>query len=184
MDIIPNTTAIILAGGQSSRMGQDKGLMELSGRPMIQHIIETVSQLTSQIIIIANNSEYQQFGLPVYEDLTKEKGPLAGIVTGLSKSKTDLNWIISCDTPYVSVDLLSELMFNLKVADVVVPSKNDKIHPLIGTYHKSTLPIFQRELELDHLKVITEIDQLHVQIIDVNRFDVLNFKNLNSKEDI
>jgi molybdopterin-guanine dinucleotide biosynthesis protein A len=184
MDSIPNTTAIILAGGQSSRMGQDKGLMDLNGKPMVQHIIDTVSQLTNQIIIIANNSEYQQFGWPVYEDVIKQKGPLAGIVTGLSNSATDLNWIISCDVPFVSADLLSELMLNLEKVDVVVPSKNDRTHPLIGGYKKSTLPTFKRELEHNHLKIMTVISCFDVYIMNADQFDVINFKNLNSKEDI
>jgi molybdopterin-guanine dinucleotide biosynthesis protein A len=184
MGIIPNTTAIILAGGQSSRMGQDKGLMEVKGKPMIQHIIDTVSLLTNQIIIIANNTEYQQFGFPVYEDFIKQKGPLAGIVTGLSNSTTDLNWIISCDVPFVSANLLSELMLNLVKVDVVVPSKNDRIHPLIGGYKKSTLQIFKRELEHNHLKIMNVISYFDVHIMNADQFDVINFKNLNSKEDI
>lgn len=184
MEHIPNTTAIILAGGKSSRMGQDKGLMDLDGKPMIQHIISTVSKLTTNILIVANNLDYQKFGLPVFEDHVKDKGPLGGFVTGLSASNTDLNWIISCDTPYVSVDLLSTLMSNLKNVDAVVPTKDDKLHPLIAAYHKATLPHFEKELELNHLKMMTVISQIHVLFMNANQFDVINFKNLNSKEDI
>ena len=181
---IANTTAIILAGGQSSRMGEDKGLMNLNGQPMIQNIIDTVKLVASNIIIIANDKAYEQFGFQVYEDIVKEKGPLAGIVTGLTASKTELNWIISCDAPYVSKDLLLDLMNNLNEFDAVVPKKEEKIHPLIGTYKRSVLPVFKEALALNHLKIMTVISQLHVLFMNANNFDVLTFKNLNSKKDL
>mgnify|MGYP000020578250 CR=1 FL=1 len=184
MKPVANTTAIILAGGQSSRMGEDKGLMNLEGQPMIQYIIDSVKQIASNIIIIANDKAYEQFGFEVHEDLVKEKGPLVGIVTGLSASKTELNWIISCDAPYVSKDLLLDLMNKLNEFEAVVPEKEEKKHPLIGAYKKSTLPVFKQALALNHLKIMTVISQLHVLFMDANNFDVLTFRNLNSKKDL
>jgi molybdopterin-guanine dinucleotide biosynthesis protein A len=184
MTTLANTTAIILAGGQSSRMGEDKGLMLLEGKPMILHIIETVSEIASEIIIIANHLDYEQFGLPVYADLVKVKGPLAGIVTGLSVSKTDQNWIIACDTPYVTADLLLDLKKELEGYDGVIASYQDRLHPLIAAYHKSALPILKSELEKDNLKLMRANAALNINIFNANRYDPINFKNLNSKQDL
>ena len=179
-----NTTAIILAGGQSTRMGEDKGLMNLGDKPMIQYILETVSKLTDQIIIVANNSDYEKFGYPVFKDIEQAKGPLGGIVTGLTASKTALNWIISCDSPHVTIDLLKVLMLKLKNVEAVVPERAGKIHPLIAAYQKSSLAFFKKELALNHLKLMPIIDKLDVRIMGADHFDRINFKNLNSKEDL
>lgn len=71
--------AIILAGGKSSRMGVDKGLMLLNEKPMVQHVIDAVKLVADEIIIVANNKEYKQFGYTVISDEIENAGPLAGI---------------------------------------------------------------------------------------------------------
>ncbi|MFT5819151.1 MAG: molybdopterin-guanine dinucleotide biosynthesis protein A [Crocinitomix sp.] len=184
MEMVADITAIILAGGQSSRMGQDKGLMDLNGKPMIQYIIETVEPIANNIIIIANNLDYEKFGFPVYEDTVKEKGPLAGVVTGLSESKTDLNWIISCDTPYVTEGLLKELKHELKGFDAVLSSFQGRVHPLISAYNKSALQMLTEQLEKENLKLMLANSALKTKIFNANQYDLINFKNLNSKKDL
>lgn len=177
-------TAIILAGGKSSRMGEDKGLMLFEGLPMVEHVINTVKQLTDKVIIIANDKQYEQFGVPVYEDIEKEKGPLAGIITGLSVSKTDLNWVISCDAPKVSGELLAELARAIEDYDAVVPVYYEKVHPLIATYRKSALNVLKEQLALNRFKVILANEALNVKRLNVNGFDEANFRNINTKGDL
>ena len=116
--------AIILAGGNSSRMGSDKGLVLLNGKPMIQYCIDTLESLNLPIIIVSNNKEYEKFGFPVYADVIPEKGPLGGIYTGLYYSKKDKNIVISCDTPFVSPRLL-RLMIDKSSNELVTISKFD-----------------------------------------------------------
>jgi molybdopterin-guanine dinucleotide biosynthesis protein A len=72
-------SGIILAGGKSSRMGQDKGLMLFRGKQMVQYSIELLNLFTSQILISSNNQEYNQFGFPVVSDIYKECGPIGGL---------------------------------------------------------------------------------------------------------
>ena len=127
-------TGIILAGGKSSRMGEDKGLMSFKGKAMIQHIIDAVKPLVSTIVIIANNKDYEQFGYPVYEDIIKGKGPLAGIYTGLTHSKAEKNMVLSCDVPFVNGEILKLLIEACKDVDVAIPEKNNRTHQLIGVY--------------------------------------------------
>ncbi|MGB0882066.1 MAG: molybdenum cofactor guanylyltransferase [Vicingaceae bacterium] len=176
-------TAIILAGGKSSRMGEDKGIMFLEGKPMVQHIIEVVKPLTEKIIIISNNNKYSQFGYPVFEDITKGKGPLAGILTGLQYSTTDKNLILSCDVPFVNKKLLDLLITNSENSDVVIPEKEDRTHQLIGIYDKSCIPTFKRELANNRLKMKLAIKKLNYKIIDANQIDAQVFYNINTKED-
>ena len=103
-------TGIILAGGKSSRMGEDKGLVLLNGKPMIQYVIEALKEVVSDIIIISNNASYNKFRIPVYADLIKDKGPVGGIYTGLYHSTTELNFCISCDVPMISSDFILWLL--------------------------------------------------------------------------
>ena len=105
-----NITGIILAGGKSSRMGTEKGLILYKNKPFVKHIIEAMKPLVNNIIIICNTRAYERFGFKCYEDLIKNTGPLAGIYTGLSYSKTDNNLIVSCDIPLVNTVVLQKLI--------------------------------------------------------------------------
>ena len=184
MDRFKNHTAIILAGGKSTRMGEDKGLMLLNGKPMVQYVIDAFELLTKNIIIIANNDLYTKFGLPVYVDLVKDKGPLVGIVTGLTNSKSEQNWIISCDSPFVKYDLLVELMNQLDGKECAMPTYENKKHPLIAAYRTSSLTRLKEQLLLDNLKLMKALEELDVNAFTANNFDPINFKNINSKADL
>ena len=151
---------------------------------MIQYIIDTVTPLVDELIIISNNSEYKQFGHPVYEDLIKEKGPLAGIYTGLNYSKAEKNLVLSCDVPFVNTDLLKKLIENCNAVDVVIPEKENRTHQLIGVYDKSCSPSFKDELDNNQLKLKLAIEKLTYSVIDVNYIDAQIFNNINSKNDI
>ncbi|MCO6498829.1 MAG: molybdenum cofactor guanylyltransferase [Vicingus serpentipes] len=177
-------TGIILAGGKSSRMGQDKGLMLLDGKPMIQYVIDAIQPLVDEIIIISNQEEYAAFGYIVYEDIIKEQGPLAGICTGLKFSKTQKNLVVSCDVPYVNEELLSLLIKNSEGVDVVIPEKEGKTHQLIGVYDRSCLDLFHEELTKGNRKIKLAIEQMNCKIVDANYINKKVFNNINSKDDI
>jgi molybdenum cofactor guanylyltransferase len=177
-------TGIILAGGKSSRMGEDKGLMSFEDKPMIQYIIDVVKPLVEGIIIIANDKQYEQFGYPVYEDIIKDKGPLAGILTGLTHSNTDKNLVLSCDVPFVNEAILKLLIEACEDVDVVIPEKDNRTHQLIGMYDKSCIGTFKSELEADQRKLKLAIEQLNYKTINANHIDDKTFNNINSKNDI
>ena len=91
-------------------MGTDKGLLLLNGKSMVAYVLDTLKQITDDIIIISNNAAYEVYKVPVYEDLIKDAGPLAGTYTGLIYSKHDKNIVVSCDAPFISVELLNLLI--------------------------------------------------------------------------
>ena len=105
-----NITGIILAGGQSSRMCRDKGMLDLNVKAFIQYSIEALIPLVSKIIIISDNPDYDDFDAERIKDLIKNSGPLAGIYTGLNASKTEYNLILSCDIPLVQSKALKSLI--------------------------------------------------------------------------
>ena len=181
-------TGIILAGGKSSRMGVDKGLVLLNGKPMIQYVIEALKEVVSNIIIISNNASYNKFGVPVYSDIMKDKGPVGGIYTGLYHSTTELNFCISCDVPMISSDFIFWLLNKSGNASVTLPMCKDKVHQMIGVYSKQVLSYFKESAEKEHLKLSQVNKDMACEIIDIEKeyanFDELIFSNINTKNEL
>jgi molybdopterin-guanine dinucleotide biosynthesis protein A len=179
-------TGIILAGGKSSRMGQDKGLLLLNDKPLVKYVIEALSPIVQNIIIISNNEAYKKFGFPVYSDIVKKKGPAGGIYTALIHSSAEKNIILSCDTPFVSSELLSFLLLKSKVFDVTVAEFNNKIHPLIGVYSQCVLPSYKINLDKNHLKLMLINQSLNTNIVKVDeKFNNPKlFYNINTPKDL
>ena len=80
-------TGIILAGGKSSRMGEDKGFLKLNGKTFMSSIIAALNPIVGEIIIVSNNSEYDVFNLKRVADSMEDSGPLAGLYSGLLHSE-------------------------------------------------------------------------------------------------
>ena len=108
-----NITAVILAGGRGSRLGgQDKGLLEFAGRPIIEHILEAISPQAGAVIINANRNlqHYSKYGQPVISDeMDDYQGPLAGFAAALAACSTDYILTLPCDGPFVPADLIARM---------------------------------------------------------------------------
>ena len=176
--------AIILAGGKSSRMGADKGLLMLENKPLVAHVIETLKQLTTDIIIVSNQKEYKVFGLPIYEDIIKEAGPLAGIYTGLTHAIHQKNIVVSCDVPFVSTKLLNWLIQNSENYDVTIPTNNNKTHQVIGVYDKNCACVFKQELDNNQRKMKVALEKVRLNIVDANQFNAKEFTNVNTPAEL
>jgi len=176
--------AIILAGGKSSRMGVDKGLMLLNQKPMVQHVIDTVKLIADELIIVANNEEYKQFGYEVIPDEIENAGPLAGICAGLKQANYYYNFVLSCDVPFVTKEMLSLLKQEVAGFDAAIFEKANHLHPLIGIYSKNCLPTFEAALNNKELKIKTVLHHVNVKKIDGTLFNDAFFKNINSRLDL
>jgi molybdopterin-guanine dinucleotide biosynthesis protein A len=177
-------TGVILAGGHSRRMGVSKAFLNLRGKTFIEHIIKAVSSLVHKTIIIANENEYQQFGLEVFKDVVKESGPVGGIHAAMSYSETPYVLVLSCDIPLVSLDLLSFLIEKSIPADLNVISVNDKKQPLTAIYHKDSMPIFVDALEKQALKLRLLFEQMNVNEIVCPTRLISSLANINTPEDL
>ena len=180
--------AIILAGGNSSRMGEDKGLLELNGTPMIGHVINTLKGITDDILIVSNNEAYQQFGLPVYSDIIPNKGPIGGIYTGLLKSNSEVNIVISCDSPFVTTSFLNKLIAESDGQEVTISSYNDRVHPTIGIYKRCIKSTIKQQIDSNEFKLMKTIEKLQHQIIPFSSahkdIDPIIFSNINTQQDL
>lgn len=178
-------TAVILAGGKSSRMGKDKGLIEVNGKPMIQHAIDTLQELKVPILIVANNPLYEQFNCPVFSDEIPDKGPLGGIYTALMHAETESVLILSCDTPFITEDILKKLIIESIGYSVIVASDGEREHPLIGVYHKAALGKIKQSLATDQLKLSDMYHGLRYKVVEFDaKSHASSFMNINTHDDL
>jgi molybdenum cofactor guanylyltransferase len=176
-------TGIVLAGGKSSRMGTDKGLLHYKGKRLVEYSVDLLRVYCNDLIISTNNPEYEQFGLPVVADEFLEKGPAGGIFSALKKSSTDWNLVLACDMPFLNRKFMDVLLSNTGNSKGVVPVHDGLIEPLAAVYHKSmeiTLADAIRENNLSMHRIIKsaglkflQVEQLLVEF--PNMFDNLNY---------
>ncbi|MFA9559112.1 molybdenum cofactor guanylyltransferase [Evansella sp. AB-rgal1] len=154
-----NITGIVLAGGKSKRMGQNKALLEIKGEKSILRILEKLERITSNIIINTNSPEEFQFlSHDIVEDEMKDKGPLGGIYSSLVQSSSIWNFIVACDLPHFNDQIAQYLVSLIEKNNVqcVIPVIDERIHPLYGVYNKSVLSTVKKHIENNSLK-ITEV---------------------------
>ncbi|MBL4754850.1 MAG: molybdenum cofactor guanylyltransferase [Flavobacteriales bacterium] len=181
--------AIILAGGFSSRMGMDKGLVPFRGKPMIQWSIEVASSVTDHIMIIANQVGYEQFGHPVHHDLLIEKGPLGGIHAGLTYSNAVNNLVLACDLPMLNSAFIQHLVSEISVQhNIVVPRVGNRLEPLCAVYHQDCLSKIENVAQSEDLSLQGFLANSNTKFIDLDQnspnYSPYLFSNINSKEEL
>ena len=178
-------TVIILAGGKSSRMKQDKGLVMLNGKMMIEYILDKAKLISDNIIIIANNNQYNQFGFPCYADIIKELGPMGGIYTGLANSTTKKNLVLSCDAPFINAKVLTELISLSDDEDVLVATHNAKTEPLCAIYDSNCKDYFRQWIENGELKMMDALQKLNTVKVNFTENEMQDsFANINTPEEL
>jgi len=176
-------TGIILAGGKSTRMGTDKGLMVLDGMLFIEHIIKAMQPMVGKIIIVSNNSNYNNLGLKCVPDLIKNSGPLAGLYTGLYHSKTDYNMVLSCDIPTVNADVLQLLINNIENNYQVIQVKSqNKTMPLIALYKRECIDTCKTLLNLGEKRLRQLMSHLQTKTITIDPVLDQYVQNINTIE--
>lgn len=183
-----NIGGIILSGGKSSRMGTNKSLLTLQGRAVIEHVAEALQSCCNTVGIVTNDMEqYAHLGLPMYCDRFVDKGPLAGLESGLFHMKADIYVVAACDMPFINPDMYRYLLCQLKTHDAVVPYYDNQLHPLAGVYRACVLPAIQEQLQRDKRKVksfFNHIDMLQIDTFPGFTQEVLqkHFFNMNYPE--
>jgi molybdopterin-guanine dinucleotide biosynthesis protein A len=179
-----NATAIVLAGGNSSRMGQDKSLLFADNIPLIEKIVRQLTGHFREIVIGADDIEkYSFLNLPVVPDLEKGKGPLMGIYSTLLHSKHEINFVVACDIPDLNMDYVKELIRQAKCHEIVVPTWGDgKFEPLFAVYNKSILDKVKKMLDNGQRKISLLFESTDVQYLPISDAGKW-YKNLNTRED-
>lgn len=170
----------ILAGGQSVRMGSDKGLIKLKGKAMIEYVIEIAKYFSPSISIVTNKQEYEMFNVPLIPDEVNNEGPAMGIYSALHTSHFQRNLILSCDMPLISNQVIELLLAEQK--DDLVVFGQDKIYPFPGLYKKSLLNNWKEQLNEGERKLQHLIRTFHPKILPIHNVDL--FLNVNTPSDV
>ncbi len=181
-------TGILLAGGRSSRMGYDKALIKLGHYRVIELVARTMHVVCDQIILSANSTDYDFLGLQRVSDEVKNIGPIAGLHASLKHCSSNKALVVSCDVPFVSVDLLTHLIEKAESDDTTILMHRQKKHPLIAIYRKSILPHLETAIKQKKYKLLNVIAQSKHSEIQIDRklafYDENLFLNLNTPEEL
>lgn len=180
-----NITGIILAGGKSTRMGNDKGLLNLNGSAFMSHIIETIKPFVNNIIIVSNNIDHDVFKLKRVEDVIKDAGPLAGLYSGLYHSNTANNLVLSCDVPLINSAVLNKLIngFDEKM-DVIQLQSQNKTMPLIALYKKKCMHQCLDLLQKNERRLRFAVSQFKTKTINLDSHLDEYIKNINTTQQL
>ena len=186
----PTVSGIVLAGGQSRRMGRDKALIEFQGKPILACVIDTLHELTHDVVVVANRSDlYGSFGAQVVADYDPPCGPLGGIAAGLSAVQHDLAVVVACDMPFLNVALLRWLIDLTEDFDAVVPLSGTNYEPLHAVYRWACRnPIVQR-IEKGDRRVVSFFADVQLRPVPEPDWRVLDPEgrslwNLNTPDDV
>ena len=185
----PNkVTGFVLAGGKSSRMGEDKSLMKLNGKTMVEYSIEVLKMLCSQVIVSSNQLAFDFTGCQVWPDEGNAQAPIVGIYSCLKRSNTEYNVILSCDMPLIRSELINFLLKCSGDYDITVPMhENGIIEPLCGIYKKSAISQLERSITDGNLSLKECIHRTRHHLVNVEELLASpyrnQFKNINTPDD-
>ena len=176
-------TAIVMAGGQSRRMGCEKAMLPIEGEPMISRIVRQLRPWFDQVLISASAPDAFAFlGLEVVPDEVSGAGPLMALASALEKSTHDINFVVPCDMPEVPQQLLAQLLRESRDADIVVPeTEGGELEPLFAAYRRSVLPSARAALARGERRVISCFGGHKVKRLPLQPGTLLN--NLNTMEE-
>lgn len=178
-------TGIILAGGKSSRMGTDKGLLHYNKKPFIQHSINALAPLVSKTIIVSDHDTHDGFNVERITDLLKGAGPVSGIYSGLAHSKTPYNIVLSCDVPMINTPVLQLLIDNYNAHhDIIQAQVNDKTMPLIALYKTTVKSTFKTLLENNERRLRKAVNACSVKNVHLDKTHHINTANINTTTDL
>lgn len=190
MGVTPDVTAFILAGGKSTRMGEDKAFVMLDGRTLLACALELARSVTTDVRIVGDTTKFAAFA-PVVEDVFRDCGPLGGIHAALRTSHSELNLILAVDVPFVSPALLQYLIERAKnsPAAVTVVRAAGRQQPLCAVYRRPFADAAERSLRAGRYKIDALFVEVRLQVVtdeqlEAAGFSSAMFRNLNTPEEL
>jgi len=178
-------TAIVLAGGKSSRMGTDKGFIDLNGRSFMARIVETVEPFVNKIIIVSSDPNYDVFNKKRVVDIIPDSGPLAGIFSGLFYSESEVNLVLSCDVPLINDVVLNTLIEGYDTeSDVTQLQSNERTMPLIALYKKQCMHPCLEALKKGERRLTKVVAQLKTKTIALESSLTPLVRNINTVDEL
>lgn len=185
-------TVVIQAGGQSSRMGEDKALKPFLGKPLIQRVVERLSPIADEVIVTTNRpADYAFLNTRLVSDLKPGRGALGGLYTAIASASHSLVAVAACDMPFASRRFFENArnLLLAEEADVVIAKSEEGYEPLHALYRRETcLPAIEAAIDADLWKVIAWFPQVKVRTVSPEEIKVFDpsglcFWNVNTPEE-
>jgi molybdopterin-guanine dinucleotide biosynthesis protein A len=189
-------TGLVLSGGESSRMGREKGLVNLNGDPMVSYVVNSMLDLVDEIIISVGKGraqlydEYSEIGFEIVEDNEPGFGPIQGVVSAMRKMRGDYVIVGPCDTPFLKPEICRLVLSKAEGKDGAVPIVKGMYESLHGAYRKGTaLKAFEDVLAKGAGRLVDVYDRLDIARVEENELRAVDpeldsFWNLNEPDDL
>lgn len=186
---IAGITGIILAGGESRRMGSDKSLLPIQGARFIDHVYTRIAALFDEVIIVTNSPElYGEIDCRKVPDIYYAQGALAGVHSGLAHARKEHIFVVGCDMPFISAEVVQKICSHADEGDLVIPHSSSGHEPLHALYSKSCLPAMEQVLDAGQKRIMQFFDQ--VKLVELSAAEIArldpqgqSFQNINTPED-
>ncbi len=193
-----SSSALILAGGKGSRLGfQEKALIDINGRPLIAYVLESLEKVVDTIIISVRDEAQRELlegalsGFRFACDTYRNKGPLAGILSGLSVCEDEYCFIAACDMPFINEKVVKLLFMKSENYDAAIPRRDDGfLEPLHAVYKREPMiRETKRAIERGETIILAPVFKLNVKYVGIDEImtldpDLITFMNVNTPEDV
>ena len=181
-------SAVILAGGQNSRMGgRNKAFIKIGGKTILQRLLEILRDLFAEIVLVTRHpAEYQGLGLVIVEDMFPQRSSLTGLHAGLTQCSGDFAFVVPCDAPFIQTELVRILLQEIEQNyDVITPEVKGYYQPLCAVYSKRCLHFIEAQLQANDFKIVHFFYHLLVKTIEEKRIrdadpTLYSFLNVNT----
>lgn len=187
--MLPDAAVVLLAGGQSRRMGTPKGWLEFGGRPLLCHLVERLLAVFPEAVVVgAPGQPLPETPAPVVHDDRPGEGPVAGLVVGLRAVTRPLAFVTSCDVPFLRPELALSLVALAEGYDVVVPEWEGRLHPLMAVYRAEVWPLLERQLEEGRRRPVDLFPHVRTRVVSEAELRAVDpggdsFLNMNTPEE-
>lgn len=190
---IENITGVVLGGGKSRRMGQDKRGLEWEGVKFLDKICFIMGELFDEVLLVTATEDYSCGHLPVrlVTDAIPQKGSLGGLYTGIKEASHPFAFVVACDMPFLNPLAISRLCAFPENDDVVMVKLSTGFQPLHSRYSKRCYPVMEQMIQEGNLRIQSLVNNssLSIQIIEESMFRDIDphcysFLNINTPSDL
>lgn len=186
---LATTSGIVLAGGQSRRMGRDKALLELDGRSLLTRTAEVMARVAGEVLVVGRDSLPPDVALArAIPDVRPGLGPIGGLLTGLDRIESERCLVVGVDMPFLDPHLLGFLIESASGAAATVPLVEGRAQPLHAVYSRSILPVIQAQIGAGDYSMRSLLANLDVcwigeAVLRVHDPHLRSFLNVNDAEE-
>jgi molybdenum cofactor guanylyltransferase len=185
-------TGVLLAGGKSRRMGEDKRHLVVGEQTLLERGLAVLQSIFREVlVVIAQDSPPLKVAARVVRDLVPDCGSLGGLYTGLTQATTPYIFVVACDMPFLNQTVITQFTSRRGTADIVMARLADRLHPMHALYSKRCVPALEEMIRARQLKIQEIVSQSSLRVRYVTEADLRtidpsghSFYNVNTMADL